>query len=266
MLAGGGVGLFALSRLFKPDYQTNNDPFKLEYKQAGDSWDYDILDPKITAEIAYEQYSNGSCMYAVVGSVVMQLAEKYGEPYKSFPYHLFRYGQAGIGGYGSVCGALNGAAALLGLFVSERSVRDRMITDIFQWYEQTPMPQYIPKKPAHDFILPAFATESVLCHVSNTSWSKMAGVKVDSNERKERCRRLSCDVAEKVVMALNDLKANRYVGNKYANESVNSCVACHGSSGKLDNSFGKMDCKSCHTESVGHRAFSNIHYKLTGDK
>ncbi|TCO08388.1 C-GCAxxG-C-C family (seleno)protein [Natronoflexus pectinivorans] len=261
-LTGGAVGLFALSRLFKPDYQANNDPFKVEYIQAGDSWDYEILDPQTTANIAYEQYSNGSCMYAVVGSVVMQLAEKYGEPYRSFPLHLFRYGHGGIGGYGSICGALNGAAAVLGLFVSERNVRDRIVTDIFQWYEQTPLPVFIPKIPAHDFILPAFSTDSVLCHVSNTSWSKKAGVKVDSNERKERCRRLSCDVTAKVVTALNEIKAGNYVGNKYANESANSCVACHGKTGKLDNSFGQMDCNSCHHESIGHRAFSNIHYKL----
>ncbi|MDG5800290.1 C-GCAxxG-C-C family protein [Marinilabiliaceae bacterium ANBcel2] len=265
VIGGGGLGLFAIPNLFKPKYEPQNDPVEVEYNLSSDSWRYEFLDPDTTAEFAYQQYSNGSCMYAVFASVVMQLSDKYGEPYKSFPYHIFRYGHGGIAGYGTICGALNGASAVLGLFIADRDVLDRVVTDIFQWYEKTPLPLFKPRKPANDFILPAFATDSVLCHVSNTSWSKMAGVKVDSDERKERCRRLSCDVAAKVVTALNDISLNKYIGNKYANENVNSCLACHGKSGKLDDSFGKMDCNSCHKESVGHRTFSNIHYKVISE-
>src|SRR5690606_9885230 len=105
-----------------------------------------------TADLAYTSYSEGSCMYATVKSVVSQLTEKVGEPFASFPIHLFKYGHGGIGGYGATCGTLNGAAALIGLFIADKSIQDKMITDIFRWYEQEPLPVFVPQNASYEFL------------------------------------------------------------------------------------------------------------------
>lgn len=261
-IAAGGAGLLTLTTAFKPEKQPLAQPNNLEYNPAESEWKYFHLDPVATAELAYEKYSEGSCMYATIISIVSQLADKFGEPFTSFPIHMFKYGHGGIGGFGSVCGALNGAAALIGLLITDKKVQDRMITDLFQWYEKESLPKFSPAKPAFDYAPAKSISNSVLCHASNTNWCKESGFQVNSNERKERCRRLTSDVAEKVTIALNEISTNVYLTNVHSNQEVNSCVACHGNDGKLKNTSVKMSCNSCHTESVGHKIFGDVHYKF----
>ena len=108
-----------------------------------------LLTQTVTAELAYKYYPEGSCMYATAKSIISQLGEKIGEPYKSFPIHLFKYGHGGVGGYGSICGTLNGAAAVIGLLVTDKGVRDKMIADVFRWYEQEPLPDFNPQSSSY---------------------------------------------------------------------------------------------------------------------
>jgi hypothetical protein len=262
VFAGSGIGLVTLSNAFKPGKQPVEEPYYLEYDPPETGWKYVLLAPAVSAELAYGYYSEGSCMYATVKSVISQLAEKIGEPYTSFPFHMFKYGHGGVGGYGSVCGALNGAAALIGLFISDRSIQDSLIGDIFQWYEKEPFPTFSPANPAFDFTPARSVPNSILCHASNTNWSNDTGLKVSSKERKERCRRLTGDVTQKVTTALNEIHADKYMANLHSDETINTCHACHGKEGKLKNVSVRMSCNSCHSESVGHRIFSDVHYKL----
>jgi hypothetical protein len=262
VIVGGGAGLFTLTHAFKPEVQSAEKPEKLDYIPDQSTWKYVRLDPIATAGLAYNYYSEGSCMYATVKSVVSQLAEKIGEPFTSFPLHLFKYGHGGVGGYGSVCGTLNGAAALIGLLITDKNVQDKMITDLFWWYEKEPLPLFSPSTPAYDHIPVKSVSNSVLCHASNTNWCKTAGFKVDSKERKERCRRMTADVTMKVTTSLNEIFENAYITSVQPDETVNTCLICHGSEGKVNNTAVKMNCNSCHTESVGHQVFSDIHYKL----
>jgi hypothetical protein len=262
VFAGGGIGLVALSNAFKPEKVVAAGPSKIDFDAAETNWKYFRLDPNLTAELAYNSYSEGSCMYATVKSVITQLAEKEGEPYSSFPLHMFRYGHGGIGGYGSVCGTLNGAAAVLGLLIEDKSVRDKLISDIFQWYEKESFPYFRPENPNYDFTPPESVPNSVLCHASNTNWCNDSGFDISSKERKERCRRLTADVAQRVVLALNEIHSNEYITNIHPDEASGTCLACHGKEGKIKNSSVKMSCNSCHSESVGHRVFSDVHYKI----
>jgi hypothetical protein len=89
-----------------------------------------------------------------------------------------------------------------------------------------------------------------------------AGYKVNSDERKERCRRLTSDVASRVTIVLNEYFGNTFVTNGRDNEEVKTCMTCHSDKGKLANTSSKMGCASCHTESTGHKLFADIHYKL----
>ncbi|MGM0621777.1 MAG: hypothetical protein ACQETJ_12075, partial [Bacteroidota bacterium] len=79
-IAAGGAGLVTLTTAFKPEKQFVPEAQNLEYNPAETNWEYFHLDPDATAQLAYDTYSEGSCMYATVSSVVLQLAEKFGEP------------------------------------------------------------------------------------------------------------------------------------------------------------------------------------------
>ncbi len=261
-IIGGGAGLVTLTKAFQPEYQPPEEPKKLEYKNSDPSWHYYPVDPDITADLAYKYYDNGSCMHAVFKSVMSQLADKYGEPYASFPVHMMKYGHGGVGGFGTICGSLNGAAALIGLFVNVKAEQDSLITDLLRWYEDAELPEYIPQKAILDFTPQSTISNSTLCHASNSNWVKETGYKVNSDERKERCRRLTCDVAARVAKTLNEYSGNNYFTNNHHNETVSQCMTCHGDKGKLVNTSSKMSCNSCHTESAGHRIFADIHYKI----
>jgi hypothetical protein len=112
---------------------------------------------------------------------------------------MMEYGNGGIGGYGSLCGAANGGAAAIGLFF-DGQVRKDLITRLFQWYEKTDLPLY---QPARAGVMPRAAAESVHCRDSISSWRRKTGVKPEAKERKERCARLTADVCRKTVELLN---------------------------------------------------------------
>lgn len=265
-IVGGGAGIYALTNGFKPEYPPVEEPGKLEYPNTKTSWEYHALDPAVTAQLAYQHYDSGSCMYAVFKSIISQLAEKFGEPYASFPMHMMKYGHGGVGGFGTICGALNGAAAIIGLFVAEKAIQDSLITGLLRWYEETSLPAYKPQTPTLNFTPPSSISNSTLCHASNTNWVKEAGFKINSNERKERCRRLTSDVATRLIIVLNGYFGNTYVTSGHGNHAVSTCLTCHGDNGKLANTSSKMECTSCHTESIGHKVFADIHYKIMKTK
>jgi hypothetical protein len=115
-------------------------------------WPYHELDPELSARRAYRGFYEAGCSYAVFSSMLLPLGDQYGEPYSSFPIGLIEYGKAGVVGYGSLCGALNASAAAISLFHGG-SACAKMITELFTWYEKTPMPTYVPNSPVVDFRL-----------------------------------------------------------------------------------------------------------------
>jgi len=261
-IATGGVGAITLATAFKPDLKPAAKPKKLEFVNGESTWIYTRLDPAVTAELAYKDYPNGSCMYGVFNSVISQLAEKIGEPFTSFPTYMMKYGHGGVNGSGTICGSLNGAAALIGLLVNGKEIQDALAAEIFYQYENSPLPIFKPNTPAMDYEPPTSIAESILCHASNTKWGDATGLRIDSKERKERCRRLTADMAAKTVSILNAYHEDSFVANAHDNETVRTCMSCHGNEGKLANTAGTMNCTSCHTKSLGHKIFGDLHYKL----
>lgn len=264
-LSAGGIGALALTHGFKPEIATAKEPKKLDSNSVSSDYKYVPLDPKKTAEKAYQNYPKGSCMYGVFSSVVEQLAEKLGEPFSSFPIQMMKYGHGGVNGYGTICGTLNGASALFGLLINDKKAIDALALELFRMYEETPLPKYNPTEPAMDYTPPTSESKSVLCHASTTRWCKKAEHTIGSKERKERCRRLTADIAAQTVTMLNDYFSNSFIANAHDNESVRTCTTCHGPQGKVANTSVKMDCNSCHEESLPHRFLSDVHYK-TMDK
>ena len=169
-------------------------------KKSTFPWPYAKLDPDVTAERAYTITSKG-CMYAVFTSIVGQLAEKFGEPYKSFPFDMMVYGRGGIQSWGSLCGALNGAAAVISLFAPSDKCRN-LTHELLRWHEKTPLPVYIPKKPELEIEIPPSIANSELCRISRENWYRSSGYK-SRDKSHERCIRLIADIAKKTVELLN---------------------------------------------------------------
>ena len=202
-------------------------------------WPYTKLDPEIVAEKAYEGWYELGCGGTVIASILSELAEKIGEPYKSFPTESFVIFEGGVAGWGTLCGSLNGAAVAISLIVGPPTIDETTVlitTNIMDWYCHSNMPIYTPKNPrANKTSIVHTVSESPLCHASVGKWVKASGFPSSSAERKDRCARLSATVAYKVVETLN-----QWIDGEY-NEGVSwfapqmvfmpaqqNCAKCHG--------------------------------------
>ena len=237
----GALGLSAGASLLAGNSQASS----LEDDAAGRNWRYVKLDPAAIADKAYGSPKELGCMYGVFASICGALADAVGEPFRSFPCQMMGYGHGGAGGHGSLCGALNGAAAMIGLLVQVKDTRDKLITELFAWCEAKSLPMHVPKTPVVDADIAQSVARSVLCHISVGRWMKESGCNIASQERQERCRRLTADVALKTVELLNQHFAGEcnLVGLP---ASTKECIVCHGKS-QLADAVGQMDCRACHT-------------------
>jgi len=147
----------------------------------------------------------------------------------------------------SLCGALNGSAALIGLFTETDEDLRILIDELFLWYEQTELPAYLPKKPTYNIDIPKSISASVLCHVSVTKWCTVSGHKAFSDPKKERCKRLSADTARKTVELLNARIVGRTSVTPQFSKETKQCRLCHTRASEVQDFSGKMICTSCHS-------------------
>ncbi|GAB4560930.1 MAG: hypothetical protein Kow0047_07870 [Anaerolineae bacterium] len=199
-------------------------------------------------------------MYGAFGAVVTALRDAVGSPYDLMPLDMMRYGEGGMAGYGSLCGALNGAAAAITLVAGEELYK-KLVTELLTWYTQTPLPTEISNQYAanHEFlveelktdaVLPQSVSNSTLCHVSVTNWCLASGYASGSKERSERCGRLTGDVAAKAVELLNvALVDGAFEPAMSLPKETEGCITCHTvgkdfQAGQFTR--GKENCLSCH--------------------
>jgi hypothetical protein len=202
---------------------------------------YMRLDPVTTAERAYDNYYRGECMYAVFASIVEELADKVGEPFSSHPTTFTRYGAGGVMGWGSLCGALNGAAMAIYLVSKDP---EPAINDVLSYYGRTALPDYHPVKAKYE--VPTSVSESTLCHVSVSRWCDASGKKSFSPERSDRCAQLSASVAKRTVEVLNAQLDGTFEPDFALPSTVAACRGCHDKGGRMENTRGKDDCLTCH--------------------
>lgn len=211
-------------------------------------WRYASLDPVAVAERGYAAYSAGGCMYGACEGVVGELREKVGAPYDSFPIAMTKYGKAGVGGWGTLCGTLNGACAAMYLATDPKTA-DQLIDQLFTWYGQEALPDYTPKNPKYK--IDSSVANSPLCHASVTNWCDKTGYKALSPERAERCAWLTAAVARKTAELLNSVAAGEPIATLKLSKDVSGCLVCHGKDGKIENVHMSRatDCAICHEAS-----------------
>ncbi|MDO9630528.1 MAG: C-GCAxxG-C-C family protein, partial [Humidesulfovibrio sp.] len=161
-------------------------------------WTPHKLDAAECAPLAHAGYwyEGLGCCYGVFESIIGSMGRKHGAPYNQFPFTMMEVGKSGISDWGTVCGALLGAASAFALFWG-RKERDPMVTELFRWYEKTAFPMYTPAPGAPGLAgpLPTHVSGSVLCHLSVSTWSLATGIDANSKQRGERCSRITADVA-----------------------------------------------------------------------
>lgn len=216
-------------------------------------WTYVELDPAETAKLGYEYYfSHGGCASAAYLAIVSQLKEKVGYPWSTLPDDMWRYGAGGAAGWGTLCGALNSTAMVLGLAAGTKD-GNAMINELYEWYSSTELPtkahEAYCKYPNQITTVP----RSPLCHISVSVWSNQAGVSASSPEKLDRCAKVSGDTAAKAVSMLNEYWARGgkldFIAAWKPKEEFAHCAGCH----TLDNATpktqqGKMNCVTCHDD------------------
>ncbi len=232
-------------------------------------WTYEPIDAGEAAQRAYDLYGEGSCMYATFRSIVSLVGEKRAAKHpleapqwNGFPYYMMAYGKGGVHDFGSLCGSLNGAAAAISLFVTERKDAAALTYDLFNYYENTLLPSFEPASSKFGEITQS-VSESVLCHISVTRWASEADETAESPRRKERCKRLVGDITARMAEMLNRYFADgkkcpagsgREVATAWGgvttslSEPAEGCTVCHNPEGEQPQANVKMNCAPCHSD------------------
>ncbi len=214
---------------------------------------YVELDPNEARLLAHAGYYKSGCAFATFYSIVTLLRDKVGGPYNQIPLRMLGYGRGGAASWGTLCGALNGAGAAINLVAPDADV-NAILGDLIGWYTITEFPtaeanalavakgyKYDTNQQYLAVALPTSVSNSPLCHASVAEWIKASGFAEPTTERKERCARLSGDVAYKTVLMLNAWKAGKFVPAFKVSEETAGCLSCH-----QTQQVGKMSCTSCH--------------------
>lgn len=212
-------------------------------------WPYKKLDLDAVAEIGYEGYYKGACCYGAFEGIAGELRKEVGGPWATFPSTMMVFGEGGVAGISTLCGALNGAAMAIflaagGVEPEKKAKAFALIRELFNWYEQERLPDYKPKHPKFQIV--TSISRSPLCHVSVTNWCKVSKVKSFSKERADRCAWIAACVARHAAQMLNDNAAGVFKAAHTIPDSEKTCRSCHDQGGILENTRGMMDCGGCH--------------------
>ena len=135
-----------------------------------------------------------------------------------------------------------------------------MQKELHRWYGQTMLPKYVPATSNFkDYTVPQ--TKAVLpeCYASIDTWIKAAGFSKETDERRERCGRLTADVAIKAAAIWNAHLDGRDFSETPASDAQMYCGQCHVKGiapAKTDPAYNdgrqirevgtNMSCPSCH--------------------
>ncbi len=216
------------------------------------SWTPHKLDPAQSAKVGYDgyYYKGLGCCYGAFYGIVGVMGERYGAPYNQFPFSMMEVGKSGISDWGTICGALLGAASAFALFWG-RNERDPMVTELFRWYERTAFPIYDPGEAATGVKgpIPTTVSGSPLCHLSVSKWCYETKFAEGSKERGERCARLTADVTVKAIEIMNAKIDGKFTALYSHTAEEKACLECHGKGKEYPYNKTKMACAPCHSGS-----------------
>jgi hypothetical protein len=221
VLSAGGIGIVR---------DANAYGYKSTYKYAK-------LDPDEVGRMAYENYFTRWCTSTVIAGLVLPLQKQVGGSWKDFPIDAYRWAHGGLAGWGALCGTMPGAGVVIGLVTDDTDTAEAMVNDLAFYYSNTQLPTFKPKKALKAEIHHSTTSNTPVCHISVGKWMKAENKAFLTDERAERCARLSANVAMYAANMLNDWADGKYkpkhpaLGNVLNNgiTSQNNCTDCHGS-------------------------------------
>jgi hypothetical protein len=222
-------------------------------------WPYEKLDVEKTRKLAHQRDYTTNCSSGAFGAIISQLQEKVGYPWTVIPLDLYAYGGGGVNGWGTFCGALNGACGAITL-VAGKKAQGQLVNELIGWYTEYPFPSVESNTYAreHSFLVETYHFDrelsrstpgSPLCHVSIARWCAASGFGGGSPERAERCARLCGDVAARAVELLNNHKDGSFTAAYAPRTETTGCTSCHASGKdavKKQVAVGKQNCLDCH--------------------
>jgi len=223
-------------------------------------WTYIALDADKVARRAYETYYSSGCMEATWWPIIEALAASSipdaATTWGTVTKDMMKYGGGGVGGWGTLCGTLNGSCAAMGAI----GVPSKMIDEQMQHYANTPIPSRgvetavasgwvptgpnVPAAPLTNVV--TSIAESQLCHASLSQWAMKSGVGDGTVQQKDRCGKACYDMVFEAVTRLNAWKANGTIPAGTLDASVAACAPCH----TTPIAKGKMACGSCHEDKL----------------
>ncbi|MGD9021071.1 MAG: C-GCAxxG-C-C family protein [Lysobacterales bacterium] len=226
-LVATGVGVSAVGLNAAMDVQAGENAQTQSWP-----WPYKELDVELVRKRGHACYYEGGCMYGASGGLLSVLRDEIGAPYSGFPHDMLRYGGGGIAGWGTVCGSLNGACAMITLAAGK--AYGKITNELMAWYTTTPFPseaanryatkhEYLVEEYKADQALATTVSNSPLCHVSVNTWCRATGFASGSKQRAERCARLTGDVAAKAAELLNAHARGELVTGQFERNECNSC-------------------------------------------
>jgi hypothetical protein len=221
------------------------------------------LDQEAVREAAYcLYYKEGGCGHGSAQAIIDTLGDALEadgaavNPWRLLPRGLCSYGAGGVVGWGTICGALNGAIAVMDILGVHNQLGNALIdyfctaelpTDALDGYSP---PDGIPVP------LPSTATSvshSPLCHNSVSTWAAVAGVPVADPSKKDRCAKLVGDIVAKAVELMNDHFLSGSTPPAWVPPaSYAGCYDCHTKADMIPSQQGKMDCLECHVVAPAH--------------
>ncbi len=209
---------------------------KAEAKETPLPWPYKKLDIEEVGAIAYEKWYGSFCCAAVASAIILPLRKMIGEPYTSFPVESFVWGHGGVVGWGTMCGTMLGAAVAANLIAGPgvNKTGERITNEVINYYSETDLPVYTPKNPKTTGEIVKSKSDSPLCHISVGKWMKKADRGFWSPERKDRCARLSADIAMRTALLLNEWADDKFKPTHdlpalvYGITAQHNCTECHG--------------------------------------
>jgi hypothetical protein len=85
-----------------------------------------------------------------------------------------------------------------------------------------------------------------------SKWCTESFFKATSPERKERCARLTGDVAARAVELLNQVADGQFQARFVPVSAVEGCMTCHDKTDGNVIPSVKMDCRQCHNDTWDH--------------
>jgi len=215
-------------------------------------WPWAELDPDEVARRGYEFYfSRGACANATFYAIVDLLREKVGYPWTTLPDNLWLQGSGGVVSWGTICGSLNSAAMLINMVAGKDY--PALVDNLLSWYCQFEFPSERYESYCKFPKQVTTVAGSPLCHMSVSKWARAAGVSTSSDEKKDRCAKLSGDVAVYTLELLNRYVKEgsaAFAGKWEPYEEAKHCTACHTTS-SVDigpSQQGKLNCVTCHED------------------